>query len=129
MFALAKMSLKQNRPEEAIEWLNLTVQAGKNNSAVHKALSRAYARLGKTDLADEHAQRAETLHAEADAKFQEDRILSDYPQNLHSRMLLTRRAIDSGNIAEANALVEEALREHPNNQFLLQIRQALQENE
>lgn len=128
MFSLAKLALKQNRPEEAIHWLDLAQRAGKNNSAVESALSRAYARLGRTDLADEHARRGEALHAEAVAKAEENEQIADYPQNLHSRMLLTRRAIDSGNIAEATALVEEALREHPDNPVLLNLRQALNEN-
>ena len=128
MFDLAKLALKQNRPEEAIEWLLLAQRAGKDNLGVQAALSRAYARLGRVDLAEQHARRGEALQAEAEAKFQEDRQLTEYPQKLHSRMLLTRRAIDSGNIAEATALVEEALREHPEDQFLLQLRQTLSEN-
>jgi tetratricopeptide (TPR) repeat protein len=127
MFALAKLALKQNRPEEAIDWLQLAERAGKQGVAIENALSRAYARLDRPDLAQEHARRAEALMAEADAKHEEDSLLTNYPRNIHARMLMTRRAIDSGNIAEAAALVEESLREHPDNPQLLRLRQILSE--
>jgi tetratricopeptide (TPR) repeat protein len=129
MFALAKLALKRNHPEEAIEWLELAQRRGKNGTAVETALSRAYARLGRVELANEHARRAEELHAEAEAKALENRLVTAYPRNLHSRLLLTKRAIDKGNLAEATALLDEAIREHPDNAYLQQLRQALRENE
>jgi tetratricopeptide (TPR) repeat protein len=128
MFALAKLALKQNRPEEAIEWLQLAQRNGKKGSSLETALSRAHARLGRVELAKEHARRAEALHAEAEAKALEDRLITNFPKNLHTRLLMTRRAIDGGNIAEATALVDEALREHPENEMLRELRRALAES-
>lgn len=128
MFSLAKLALKQNRPEEAIEWLTLSRRSGKSGSSLETAFSRAYARLGRVELANEHANRAAQLHAEAEARSTEERIVSAYPRNLHSRLLRTRRAIDSGNLSEAAALVDDALRDHPDNPYLLQLQQALRES-
>jgi tetratricopeptide (TPR) repeat protein len=128
MFSLAKLALKQNRPEEAIGWLELVQRNGKQTLPVESALSRAYARLGRPDLAEEHSQRVTELQTEHETKAQEETLLARYPQSIHSRMLLTRRAIERGNTAEAAQLVEETLRDHPDNPQLLQLRQILNES-
>ena len=128
LYSLGKLALKQNRPEEAIGWLTLIDRDSKQSLPVESALSRAYARIGRPDLAEEHAQRAKELQAESETKAQEETLLARYPQSIHSRMLLTRRAIERGNTVEAAQLVEETLREHPNNEQLLQLRQILNES-
>jgi len=125
LFSIGKLSLQENRPLEALEWLNLADRQGRQSSALQTALSRANARIGHEDVAAEHARRAEDLRAKESEERDERRLLSQYPQHLQSRLLLTRKTIERGNIAEAKAMVDELLRQHPNSPELRDLRKSL----
>jgi tetratricopeptide (TPR) repeat protein len=125
LVSLAKLSLQEGRPQEALEWLTIAERQGRNTSSLHTVLSRANARLGHTDIAAEHARKADELREQEMANRDEQNLLAQYPQHIQARLLMTRKAVERGNVAEAKAMVEELLREYPENRDLLELRSTL----
>lgn len=126
LLSLAKLALTRNQPLEALEWLAIAQETGKETFALEEALARAYARVGRAAEAGWHSGRAKELRQRAESEADEENLLARYPHVFQARLLLARRALQAGNVAEAKALIDELAQTFPTNANLREIQRMLE---
>ena len=111
-FGLGNLALEENHNAEAIGWLQQAQRRGMENSALHYALSRAYASLGQSDLAAVHDAESKSLRAQEESITPED----DSPRRTNTpeaKMRSAREALNAGAWPEAERHLRDLRQQFP----------------
>lgn len=114
LVGLGRAALLQNRPAEALGHLQAAAKANGTDRELHHLLSQAYARTGNLELAATHAKEADRLRKTEADRNTADLVILQQPDSLAAQILMSQRAIEAGNRAEAESLLQDLRRQAPN---------------
>lgn len=122
---LANAALRRRRPAEAADWMQPLVSRGTLRSSGAYLLQRAATMRKDAEAAEQWRKRAESLRKAEKLKGTIDQMLRDFPDSFWSRFVRAHRFARAGNLHEARALVNELLRQDPDEPLLKELAAAL----
>jgi len=113
MLGLGRLALSRRQPAEAVGWLKLAEVRGASNPRREYMLSVAYRQLGRIDLSEAHARENKRLTEEESRAEKEARLVLDQPGAGQALLLRAQRALEAGQVLEAEGCLVELERQFP----------------
>jgi tetratricopeptide (TPR) repeat protein len=123
--ALADLSLQQNDPKAALDWLKPLETTEPLDSGTSYLLQRTYVALGDAATADTWKQRTDAIREQEKRRRVLDLLLVESPNSFWARCIRAHRFASSGNWGEAEMLADMLIKESPADPFVIELVDAI----
>jgi tetratricopeptide (TPR) repeat protein len=125
--AMAGAALAEGAAQAALDWLAPLETSPDLRASTAYLFQRAYTRLNNSDEAGRWQERAEALRTKESRNAAITNIVLTSPNSFWSRVIRAHEFASTGNRAQAQALVEQLVREAPDEPFVVDLAAAVRE--